>query len=229
MSNCKIAATYGINELTGPTRYRVTENRGVYEFKYNAVVANWYKARPAVDHNNQVRMGWIDLTKSWSPHDWVTRQFAYFFAVSEANAFMAMQYFKYGRRGNGAKSDGTDNRTFRNALARQLFERARELRGRYASLGAVSTRFDRPDRKRKRDSWVHVSGASVHELRTYPKGVKGWCPVAKKWKQCKKQYQAVSCRTFLCSNMTRKYCVCAQELPMCVECFYGHITHRVEE
>lgn len=225
--NSKFVSTYGTNTPGGKTRYRKTKQGGRYEFKYNEVVANWYVARPAVDHNNQVRQGWIDLTLHWSPHNWATRQFAYFFAVAEANAMFAMKYFQ--RKHSGDPLSPVRHRDFRLALAEQLFEFAHQLRAAEHSDGTPPAPLNRSDPKRMRLTSPHqlffISGssaeASAHHAHTmYPKFVRGYNCHTKSWIACAKKYLQVKCCK--CDVMTRKYCSCAKNVPLCINCFYVH-------
>jgi hypothetical protein len=214
--NCKMMATFGTNTAGGKDRFRYTEDHGVYKFKYNEVVANWYEARPGVDHHNLSRMGWIDLTTAWAPRKWSTRQFVFFIATAEVNAMYMMYHFKHRRAADPRGKIG--HAEFRVTLAEQFLARAKEVAGVDTELDEIDPRTPK---RRRMSGRVDVS--ADHQLKTFPKNVKGWDRAVNAWDRCKKEYQEVKCSLPDCHTMTRKYCACDKSVPMCRMCHAGHI------
>ena len=155
------------------------------------------------------------MTTAWAPHDWNTRQFAYFFGSAEANAMNMKTYFKttrgYAAPVEGMASDADAHRTFRLSLAEQFQERARELRGHEPPQG----------RPRKRARRSNESDAA-HMFLTRAPYTSSWNPHKLTWNPSRKEYQQSACKTRGCKKLVRTYCSCAPGVTLCHQCWTHH-------
>ena len=93
--------------------------RGYVSFQYPDVVKKYYKARHAVDDNNNIRQGSFSLEAILGSKRWDMRQFHALLAMSEVNAMLGYNHFVLHVRG---KQNDHSLLSFRRKLAQQLIE-----------------------------------------------------------------------------------------------------------
>ena len=86
------------------------------EINYAEYQQNYYKARNAVDFNNQLRQGYLSLEAGAATKDWAKRQFFFVLGVIEINAHLCHQHFVLRPKGLEPLSKAQ----FRVRLAEQL-------------------------------------------------------------------------------------------------------------
>jgi hypothetical protein len=200
-------ATYGTTATPHPDAPEVKRQNGL-RFRHCQIDHNYYKARSAVDINNNRRQHDTPLEDVWKTQSWAHRVFTHLLATSEANANLAYNHFVLKPK----NSQPLSQKEFRRLLARELIETSMHQ----MSAGGRSAT---PAAKRAR-----LSEASGHELTTmkiftrYDTKTGEFVPAVKKYTQRR-------CRD--CHKDTRTYCSCTESRGLCKQCYGAHLAEAL--
>jgi hypothetical protein len=200
--NLKLATTCGSMERVPEIKRRrdpITNQR--LEFSYPDVIATYYKARHAVDDNNNLRQGNLGFEEGFSVNSWFLRQFIALTAISEVNA---LNYYNYVK-----KLDNKDTFAplslvqFRRNLAEAL------INNHYLPR-------DEPEEHIPRK--LRSSKLPGHELVKAPTNTGKWRGHG--WTEVKTRHLKRTCSGKGCSSEIRTYCTCNPLQFWCSACFY---------
>ena len=198
-------STYGsliINDGQRDSIRMDKERRPITRFKYTEVIGNHFAYRGAVDDHNAKRhdcgtKNGLCLEDSWSTNRWENKVFAFILAITEVNAYLAIQFFtetKYKQL------------EFRKKLSYEM----------------VHNRFDREEEEEESSRQRgRTRSRNTHQQITAPafsNFVRG------KWqKKYKTMYQQHQCMVPKCKKRIRTVCSCDQSFWMCTPCFAEHV------
>ena len=138
------------------------------------------------------------IEDSWVTMRWEVRVFSFLLAITEVNAFLALQYFTFG---NGAIEGCPTLLQFRRLLAWQL----------------IKNRWIVEEERVEAELRV----GEVHQLLTAPKNAKSY----RNWRwdcTATAPYQQYKCRKN-CTKKVRTYCACTPGEWLCYNCFPDHV------
>lgn len=206
----KLMATYGTNTPSGTPHGRSNPDApGYISITYPDLVERYYKARHAVDDNNNVRQGSFSFEKLMGSRHWHIRQMHFLIALAETNAFQAFSYFV--RRDHIKFCDDT-LRSFRLSLARQLIEHPLFFEER-AQVGAKDVSSPRELR-----SGVEELGHALVVAPPFSGAFDG-----EAFREVQQRYQKHKCRGGNCHKTIRTYCSCNTGFWLCSGCYTIHI------
>ena len=111
----------------GKSRVRYVGGQKV-RFQLPKVFDDYYRARKAVDRNNQLRQGHAFLEQEVLSRRWASRVFTFVLGIIETNAFLAFNHFEHSH---------IPHMHFRGLLADALFARHNVSRARIESVTAT--------------------------------------------------------------------------------------------
>lgn len=198
----KLASTCGSMEPVKETkRRRDPETKTVIEFHYPEMIATYYKARHAVDDNNNMRQGSMGLEEGFPVHTWNLRQFIAMTAVSEVNS---LNFYNHRRKMDDPEQfKPLSLIQYRRLLARALVENPYLKKDEAPTSSGPSLRSSR---------------TPGHELVTAPLYTGKWRDGA--WAKVSTQYLKRKCSGEGCTREQRTYCACDPHLFWCDACFY---------
>ena len=197
----KMMSTHGLlTEVEDHTTYRQKGLEWV-KFNYSEYLSCHNHSKHWVDDVNNRRHDPIGLEQVWHTKWWPTRQFTFICSVAEANAVMS--------RARATKETPTPQLEFRRALAMKMLNN--NITGDGVSMGS-------PMRARKRS---RASDVGVHELCQRPQFTGGWKTATNTWSKVTTMYAKIRCAN--CKKKIRTYCKCNTKVPLCSECYAGHV------
>lgn len=200
---------WGLNErMTNKRWTNSNERTNEWERKTNdcgwsdmlSLVGRWLLI-DGVDDHNQRRHAPIDLAESWKTMWWPHRQFAFFLAISEANAANS--------RGRAKDEQANPQLQFRKAMAMLMLENTMDDDGNIV----------RPVHRSLR---TRAAPVVEHDLKTRPVYTGKW--MGNYWTTTRQKYQKLLCSNGCNPQMrVRTYCSCNKSVVMCSSCHVSHI------
>ena len=164
-------STFGVlDEVPTHKTRRTTAGGVVTEFCYPEPVSCHNQSKHWVDDHNQRRHAPIDLSESWKTKWWPHWQFAFFLAISEANAANS--------RGRAKDEQANPQLQFRKAMAMLMLENTMDDDGNIV----------RPVHRSLRTRAVLVV---KHDLKTMPVHTGKW--MGNYWTTTSQKYQKLHC------------------------------------
>jgi len=201
---------WGLNErMTNERWTNNNERTNEWERKTNdcgwsgmlSLVGRWLLI-DGVDDHNQRRHAPIDLAESWKTKWWPHRQFAFFLAISEANAANS--------RGRAKDEQANPQLQFRKAMAMLMLENTMDDDGNIV----------RPVHRSLR---TRAALVVEHDLKTRPVYTGKW--MGNYWATTSQKYQKLRCFNGCNPQMrVRTYCSCNKSVPMCSG---RHVSHML--
>ena len=171
------------------------------EFKYTEPFSNHFDYRHIIDDHNNLRHATPSIEETWRTHRWANRVFAFLFAVTEINIYLAFVNLVW---------SGEERK------------KLQEFRSDFA-WALIDNQFlnDTEEAGRQKRAKRHVTKCKLESAPPFAKR-----KIGGKWdKSCKQKYQQYACTTFGCKKKVRTYCVCDVGSWLCQSCFIDHVVN----
>jgi len=196
-------STFGVlDEVPTHKTRRTTAGGVVMECCSPELVSCHNQSKHWVDDHNQCRHALVDPAESWKTKWWPHWQFAFFLAISEANAANS--------KGLAKEEQANPQLQFRKAMM--------------AMLMLENTMDDDGNIVRPVHRSLRTRAALVveHDLKTRPVHTGKW--MGNYWTTTSQKYQKLLCFNGCNPQMrVRTYCSCNKSVPMCSSCHVSHI------
>lgn len=188
-----------------PKRRRHPITNQLFTFTYPKVVTEYYRARHAVDDNNNVRQGSLGLEECLAVKAWHIRQFLALIAMAEVNAHAFYNYKSNISLGEGHKKS-LSLVEFRDKLARAL------IHNMFLPQPNSDEHSESPTRRTRARTDPH------HQLMPAPAYTGMY--VDGTWTQVTSKYGKHKCSRPNCTTRIRTYCTCNPSKFLCTNCYY---------
>ena len=195
--------TCGTTIRTGKNKRRRIAG-AIVEFKYPVYALQYYRARHAVDDNNNNRQGRLSFEETYLPQGWEKRQFGFILSLILTNSFLACNFFL--SHGKLSKS------SFMQELMRETLFGTDEKK---VAKKRVSKR-----NKFQQEQGQECEVLDEHFHRRIHKGYGKWRNGL--FRKAKSDYPRFKC-SGKCGNRTRMYCTCDPCAILCERCFACHL------
>lgn len=169
------------------------EDEHKYEIELPEIVATYYSCRHAVDDNNHLRQGSVDLERAWNTKTWHHRQLAFILSLTCTNAFLAFKYL--------SPQNPKSNFDFREQVARELMK------------------YNVREKRKAKEEAKPLADPLPHQLERVP----DHCTVVDNRFVESLKKKEVQRHCMYCHKLTVFYCVCDINKAICAHDFAKHM------